>query len=467
MKPRHSRSRQGADETRAEKPVDTGPRLPFPDQPQPLGGEPEGGDGAGLGQDGLGQDGPGQDGRSSRRRRRRHKRQDGAGELFPGTEAQAPSDEGLPASPAHPAALASDPSQAGEKRPDGQNRGRGGRGGARQAGNQGQQGKQSQQGGLPPRQGEPPHEDQGGQGSSQGGPPGPGGPGAQGRRQGRPPHPADRQGRERQFADRPQGERGRRPQQEGNRPQSDPLSYGPPRSSGYPQDGQRPPRDGQGYRDRPSHDRPSHDRPSQARRQGDGRGRPPRPEHADYPPRPQGPDTRAPLFGANSDDIELPPGISGFDADGRPIFSRQKTPSRKAASPVRRLESLAPSAQCLALLHRLDEAVDEASPLQARHRAALRVDIRKLWEDLTSDREYRPADYLGSPGALSAYIRYFLPWNVYRLVSILSNADFCLPDRAVIVDIGSGPLTFVISLWIARPELREVPMTIHCIDRVE
>ncbi len=111
--------------------------------------------------------------------------------------------------------------------------------------------------------------------------------------------------------------------------------------------------------------------------------------------------------------------------------------------------------------------MDEASPLQARHRAALRVDIRKLWEDLTSDREYRPADYLGSPGALSAYIRYFLPWNVYRLVSILANADFCLPDRAVIVDIGSGPLTFVISLWIARPELREVPMTIHCIDRVE
>jgi Predicted rRNA methylase len=106
-------------------------------------------------------------------------------------------------------------------------------------------------------------------------------------------------------------------------------------------------------------------------------------------------------------------------------------------------------------------------PLQPKHRAELRGDIRKLWEELTSDRESRSAEYLGTPSALSAYLRYFLPWNVFRLASILTNADFCLPFNAVIVDIGSGPLTLPIALWVARPELRDVPLTIYCVDRVE
>jgi hypothetical protein len=121
----------------------------------------------------------------------------------------------------------------------------------------------------------------------------------------------------------------------------------------------------------------------------------------------------------------------------------------------------------LAVLGALEGVLEEAAPLHPKHRAALRVDIRKLWEELTSEREYRSADYLSTPPALSAYLRYFLPWNIFRLVSILSNADFCLPDRAVVVDIGSGPLTFPIALWTARPELREVPLTIYCLDRVE
>jgi hypothetical protein len=60
-----------------------------------------------------------------------------------------------------------------------------------------------------------------------------------------------------------------------------------------------------------------------------------------------------------------------------------------------------------------------------------------------------------------------MPWNVFRLTSLLTNADFCLPDGAVIVDVGSGPLTLPIALWASRPELREVPLTIYCMDRVE
>ena len=140
---------------------------------------------------------------------------------------------------------------------------------------------------------------------------------------------------------------------------------------------------------------------------------------------------------------------------------------RRAVPAVRPLEILAPSTESLRALESLQAAIDESFPLQAKHRDSLRGDIRQLWEELTSDREYRSVDYLGTPPALSAYLRYFLPWNVFRLASILSNADFCLPDNAVIIDIGSGPLTLPIALWASRPELRDVPLTIYCMDRVE
>jgi hypothetical protein len=140
---------------------------------------------------------------------------------------------------------------------------------------------------------------------------------------------------------------------------------------------------------------------------------------------------------------------------------------QKMAPAVRVLETLSPSSESLAILEKLGPVLDEAAPLQAKHRAALKGDIRQLWEDLTSDRESRSVDYLGTPSALSAYLHYFLPWNVFRLSAIFTNSDFCLPDNAVIIDIGSGPLTLPIALWASRPELREVPLTIYCVDRVE
>ena len=147
--------------------------------------------------------------------------------------------------------------------------------------------------------------------------------------------------------------------------------------------------------------------------------------------------------------------------------SRMRTPLASVPGSVHRLETLSPSTGSIAALDALEGVLDEAVPLQPKHRAELKGDIRRLWEELTSDRESRSAEYLGTPPALSAYLRYFLPWNIFRLASILTNADFCLPDKAVVVDVGSGPLTLPIALWIARPELRDVPLTIYCVDRVE
>lgn len=163
---------------------------------------------------------------------------------------------------------------------------------------------------------------------------------------------------------------------------------------------------------------------------------------------------------------------SGYDDGAIPRYvsnerGRSRAVTAAVQSSARRLETLSSSSESLAALAALEGVLDEAVPLQAKHRAELKGDIRRLWEELTSDKESRSAEYLGSPPALSAYLRYFLPWNVFRLTSLLTNADFCLPDNAVIADVGSGPLTLPIALWIARPELRDVPLTIYCMDRVE
>ena len=195
---------------------------------------------------------------------------------------------------------------------------------------------------------------------------------------------------------------------------------------------------------------------------GGERSRSPNPRAADL----RAADLRAGIPAFTDEDIGA---LSQMEEDGlrRGPRSAGRAGGHQATAAVRPLETLAPSADSLAALATLEAVIDEISPLGAKHRAGLKGDIRRLWEDLTSDRESRSADYLSSPPALSAYLRYFLPWNVYRLSAILSNADFCLPDNAVVVDIGSGPLTIVIALWAARPELRNVPLTIYCLDRVE
>lgn len=115
----------------------------------------------------------------------------------------------------------------------------------------------------------------------------------------------------------------------------------------------------------------------------------------------------------------------------------------------------------------LPSVVDEIVPLNQRHRQQLPHDVRRLWEDLTSEKQHRFAEYLGSPAYSSAYCRYFLPWNILRLSSVLKSAPLTLKPGAVILDFGSGPLTFPIALYAARPELRKIPLTLYCADRTQ
>lgn len=116
-------------------------------------------------------------------------------------------------------------------------------------------------------------------------------------------------------------------------------------------------------------------------------------------------------------------------------------------------------------MERLLDAVDAAFPVPPRFRAGLPRDVASLSLALTAERSDRDGGYLGKPAELSAYLRYFLPWNVFRLARLLPSLPLELNDGDALTDIGSGPLTVPIALWLSRPELRERRLEIRCLDR--
>ncbi len=113
------------------------------------------------------------------------------------------------------------------------------------------------------------------------------------------------------------------------------------------------------------------------------------------------------------------------------------------------------------------DIIEEVSPMPVAHKKNIRYDVLDLWRELTSERSTRQADYIGEPAKFAAYLRYFLPWNVVRLIPILAHIDLKLDKDSSVLDIGSGPLTLPIALWIARPELRSLPLKFTCVDRVK
>lgn len=126
-----------------------------------------------------------------------------------------------------------------------------------------------------------------------------------------------------------------------------------------------------------------------------------------------------------------------------------------------------PTADLRQGLENLAGLLDKTFPLKAKHRAALPGDIRELSEYLTSDRSELPRDYMTRPQYLSAYLRWFLPWNVYRQGRLLQGLGLSLEPRARVLDFGAGPLTFAHALWLARRDLREQEVDYLAFDRAE
>ncbi|MDR1836132.1 MAG: rRNA methyltransferase [Treponema sp.] len=117
------------------------------------------------------------------------------------------------------------------------------------------------------------------------------------------------------------------------------------------------------------------------------------------------------------------------------------------------------------ILNSVPALINKTFPMPGRFRSSLPSQIAELSGLLTNRRGDRLLSYLGRPNYLSAYLHYFLPWNLYRLCILLHSLNITLVSGDTITDLGSGPLTFISALWIARPDLRTIPLEINCIDR--
>lgn len=113
------------------------------------------------------------------------------------------------------------------------------------------------------------------------------------------------------------------------------------------------------------------------------------------------------------------------------------------------------------------EIVSSTHPLNSRQRALLPKHIRMLSHYLTDERTDRWLGYMNETTSLSAYVHYYLWWNLVRLTRLFSNLPknfLNLGEGEICLDIGSGPLTVPIALFLARPELRNVRLTWYCMD---
>lgn len=163
---------------------------------------------------------------------------------------------------------------------------------------------------------------------------------------------------------------------------------------------------------------------------------------------------------------------------GRKTVSRQRIASRPqkdsatrrtAAPGMELLEDLLPQlpADSRQILDSFDTIVQGVRPLSSRQMLSLPEHIRNLSHLLTDQRGGRRVGYLNDTAHLSAYLRYFQWWNLLRLTKLfagLTASQLNLPEEGICVDIGSGPLTVPIALWLARPDLRKKKLTWYCID---
>jgi hypothetical protein len=117
------------------------------------------------------------------------------------------------------------------------------------------------------------------------------------------------------------------------------------------------------------------------------------------------------------------------------------------------------------VIDQLLSVIEETFPVPLRFRRKLPEDVAELSRLLTSARGERDSGYLNRPNLLSAYLRYFLPWNVFRLCRLFSFNTINLADGDAVTDLGSGPLTLPIALWIAFPRLRRLKLEFRCVDK--
>lgn len=127
-----------------------------------------------------------------------------------------------------------------------------------------------------------------------------------------------------------------------------------------------------------------------------------------------------------------------------------------------------------AALARLPEALARVWPLSAAHRRSLPGDVAALSRLLTETRAGLRRPYWSRPQFVSAYLYYFLPWNLVRLMRLCQGLPLPEPCPggarrglpSLLADAGSGPLTLPLALWLARPQWRALPIRVLALDSV-
>ena len=120
------------------------------------------------------------------------------------------------------------------------------------------------------------------------------------------------------------------------------------------------------------------------------------------------------------------------------------------------------------ILENFDDILQNIKPLSSKQLYQLPNLIKELSHQLTDERSSRHNGYMNQTVMLTAYSRYFMWWNLFRLTNhfrgfpkncfdFLKDDDYCL-------DLGSGPLTIPVALWLSRPELRKKKLTWYCTD---
>lgn len=104
-------------------------------------------------------------------------------------------------------------------------------------------------------------------------------------------------------------------------------------------------------------------------------------------------------------------------------------------------------------------------PMKPSQLKELPYACRELSEYLTTDRKMLSRPYWTSPRLVSAYAHYFMVWNLIRLCKLFPQINLgTLPQKCTVVDLGSGPLTIPLALFLSRKDLHKKEITFICAD---
>ena len=151
---------------------------------------------------------------------------------------------------------------------------------------------------------------------------------------------------------------------------------------------------------------------------------------------------------------------------------RKESQERKKSASLRRElfdESKIPS-ESKHIIEHFDDIVSSVRNLSGKQKVALYGKIKNLSHQLTDDRGSRRLGYMNEAASISAYISYFMWWNLVRMTRLFANLpksafeSLANSEKPVALDVGSGTLTVVIALWLARPELRSKKISWYCLD---